>query len=171
MKMFKCSNTVVVSFAAACLLNFGCQKASDPAPAAVSKAEKTNVEQLVAPLSVEEAQDDLVGNWRLDLSRSRSAGLKEAALANSKITMVMEPDGSRILYRDTQPIEQAELVLRTVEPDGKLIGRFNRSSKGLPLDVKIEVLDENRMQWTFSEGQRTELFVRQQVEASADFKE
>ena len=171
MNVVNCPKNVTVFLAVVCLLGLGCQKGAGSAPATNSTAVKENVEETPAPLSVEEAQDDLVGNWRLDLSRSRSAGLKDAVRSKSKITMVMEPDGSRILYRDGQPIEQAELVLRIVEPNGKLLGRFNRGSRALPINVEIEVVDENTMQWTFPEGKRTELFVRQQVEPSVDFKE
>lgn len=170
MTMFKCPKRAVISVFFASLFCVACQK---PAPAAPPepKTGQTPTAASAEPLSVEEAHDDLVGNWRLDSSRSKSAGLKDAILAKAQITMVMEPDGSRTLYRDNQPIEEAELVLSAVESDGKLAGRFKRSSNALPLAVKIQVLDENRMQWTFPEGQRTEVFVRQVVEPSPDFKE
>jgi hypothetical protein len=150
----------------------GCQKQSaEVQPKPVTTTPNQQAEPVTQALSIEEAQDDLVGNWQLDLTRSKSAGLKSAFEAKAKITMVMEPNGSRTLYRDGEPIEQGELILTEVKPDGELLGGFSRKSKAGSLEVTVRMVDENTIQWLFPGGQRTEVFTRRVIEPSPDFKD
>lgn len=173
MKIDKFSKCSVVLLIALSSVLIACQKKSDTPSTETKAAQPSQAAQSPSdePLSVEEAHDDLVGNWQLDPRLSKSLGLKNAIGEKSTITMVMEPSGSRTLYRDGQPIEQGELILSEVKSDGKLVGRFNRISKALPLDVNIRVLGETKMEWTFSGGQRVESFKRQVVEPSSDFQD
>lgn len=119
----------------------------------------------------ETAIDDLVGNWRLDLSRSRSAGLKNEANAGVNFSMLVEPDGSRTLYRSGQPIEQGQLVIEQVATDGTLTGRFERTGGRGALSVVIKSINEETLEWRFAEGNRVEVFTRKLVEPNPDFIE
>lgn len=166
-------SSVYTAVLVACLFALsGCEKQSSKvAPKPVASSSNQPAESVSKELSLEEAQDDLVGNWRLDLTRSKSVGLKSALEAKSKITMVMEPNGSRTLYRDGEPIEQGELILTEVKPDGEMLGGFSRKARPGSLEVTVRVVDENTIQWLFLDGQRTEVFTRRVVEPSPDFKD
>ena len=170
--MMKCSLVYTVVFLMCSVGVTGCQKqAENGVPKPVGVTSNQQVEPASQELSIEEAQDDLVGNWQLDLARSKSAGLKSALEAKVKITMMMEPNGARTLYRDGVPIEEGEFVLTDVKSDGEMLGGFSRKSKAGSLEVTVRVVDENTIQWLFPGGQRTEVFTRQVVEPSPDFKD
>ena len=123
------------------------------------------------PQTPETAIDDLVGNWRLDLNRSRSAGLKSEIDSGAKFTMIIEPDGSRTLYRSGQPIEEGQLVIGDVAADGTLTGRFERASGRGALSVVIKSINEENMEWRFANGNRIEVFTRKVVEPNPEFTE
>lgn len=165
----------LVYFSVLFILGFGplgCQKQNaEVPPKTVAPSSSQIAESASNGPSIEEAQDDLVGNWRLDLNRSRSMGLKSAFASKSKITMVMEPNGARTLYLDGEPIEQGELVLTELKSDGEMLGGFTRRSKAGALKVSVRMLGEGTVQWAFPDGQRTEVFTRQVVEPSPDFKD
>lgn len=145
---------------------FGCQNRGGnelPTP-----QEQVKNDEIQTP---ETAIDDLVGNWRLDLNRSRSAGLKSEAKSGAKFSMIIEPDGSRTLYRSGQPIEEGRLIIGDVSTDGTLTGRFERAGGRGVLSVVIKSVNEETMEWRFADGNRVEVFTRKVVEPNPEFIE
>ena len=122
-----------------------------------------------APKTTNDAQEDMIGNWLVDVAASRVAGLKDAAKSASVFSVVMDPNGERTLYRDGQTVEKGTLEITKVEPKGRVIGVFRNERGGTPLAVTIEIRGESEMVWSFEGGKRSEVLRRQEMQPdSAD---
>ena len=143
-------------------VSVGCK--TNPAETSATADEVKSPDGIKLPTSTAEAQEDMIGNWVVDPAASRVNGLKDAAKAKTVFSIVMEPNGSRTLYRDGQIAEKGTLEISKVEPNGRVIGRFTLDKGGPPMGVTIDLKGDSEMVWTFEEGKRLEVFRRQLME-------
>ena len=126
-------------------------------------------ETFLYPETIEEAQDDLVGNWVLDLTKSKAVGLEDSIKKKSKFSLIIDPAGERILYRDGQVIETGQLTINAVQKDGRILGSFQRTPGSVPLGVTIQVHGEHKIEWRFDNSDRLEILKREQNTPEPDY--
>lgn len=143
------------------ILLVGC-KQQGPEPAGSENAQRSAADQV--PKTLEDAREDMVGNWVVDVLTSKAPGLKDAAKENAEFSVVVDPNGERMLYRDGQLAEKGVLSIKTVKANGVVEGVFTLEQSKSELGVSVELRGENEMVWTFDGGKRSEVLRRQQMQ-------
>ena len=139
-------------------VGFGCSKTN-------SDESKTNAEVKVTD-QVEDRREDMVGNWRVDLERSRIAGVVEDA--NQRFSVDISPTGERLTYRGQVLIETGQFSIGSVTSNSELTGTFRPTDRDVATGVKVSFNGANEMTWTFEGTERTEVLIRDVVSTEGE---
>ena len=139
-------------------VGFGCSKTNNGEA-------KTNAEVKVTD-QVEDRREDMVGNWRVDLERSRIAGVVEDS--TQTFSVAISPTGKRLTYQGQVLIETGQFSIDAVKSERELTGTFRPTDRDVATGVKVSFRGADEMTWTFEGTERTEVLIRDVVSTEGE---
>ena len=139
-------------------MGFGCSKTN-------SGESKKNAEVKVTD-PVEDRREDMVGNWRVDLERSRIAGVVEDS--NQTFSVAISPTGERLTYQGQVLIEAGQFSIGSVTSNSELTGTFRPKDREVATGVKVSFIGADEMTWTFEGTERIEVLIRDVVSTEGE---
>ena len=115
---------------------------------------------------VGDPKEDMVGNWRVDLERSRISGV--VADSNQTFSVAISPTGERLTYQGQVLIETGQFSLNSVSANGDVMGTFRPKDRDVATEVRVSFRGEDEMTWTFEGTERTEVLIRDVVPNDGD---
>ena len=115
---------------------------------------------------VEDRREDMVGNWRVDLQRSRIAGVPEDS--NKVFSVAISPTGERLTYQGQVLIETGQFSIDAIKSDLELTGTFRPKDREAATGVTVSFRGADEMTWTFQGTERTEVLIRDVVSTPGD---
>ena len=115
---------------------------------------------------MEDRREDMVGNWRVDLERSRIAGVADDS--NKIFSVAISPTGERLTYQGQVLIETGQFSIDAMKSDLELTGTFRPKDREAATGVTVSFRGADEMTWTFEGTERTEVLIRDVVPTQGD---